>query len=300
MISFKNMRLAPKIALPVSVMLIVCLGSLAWIIQDRSSDVIRGIAHKELSALAGRYAADVQGFIEISLNESTSLAYILQDAVQDQTGMTREEVANLFRSSVKKNELLIGGGCVWLPNAFDGKDAEYATQEPYKPNGTFSLYIANSGGRLTMASLSDDGEYYQGPKRTGKPYVTDPYEFDVNGQRVPMVTGSVPIMVNGRFIGIASTDITVETMTRKLNGIQVYGTGFASLLNHDGLVITHPNPSRINVNLFQDSQVKISDPGALKEAMRQGRPYNDVRIINGEKMLCYYQPITFRNTGISW
>jgi methyl-accepting chemotaxis protein len=54
------------------------------------------------------------------------------------------------------------------------------------------------------------GGWYIGPRDTGKESVLDPFPYIVQGKQVWLTTLSVPIVVNGKFLGVAGTDYNLD------------------------------------------------------------------------------------------
>ncbi len=296
---FNNMRLSQKIILPVALVLVVSLSLLAWLIQYRGSQAIRAVAEDQLQAMAGEYANMIETTIGSTLSEGGAVAHILSNAVRDSMGLSREQVIGMVKAVAENNDLLIGCGVIWEPNAFDGRDADYAGKAPYPANGRFSVYTTSAAdGSYAAESVDPSGEYYVEPKRRKTSYVTAPYDFTVNGKTVLMVTGCVPIMRGNAFLGVTTTDVTLDSFGKVIAGLKVYDSGFAVVLTQEGTVVAHKDPSYLNKDMFE--LAKFDNPQDLKAAMAAGRPYSETRVIQGKPMLCYYEPITFQGTDQVW
>lgn len=300
MFSFNNLRLVYKIVVPVGLILIFSLGFLAWSIQSRSSLAVRESAERELAAIAGHYGNTVSNFIEVALSEASAVSHILSTAVEEKAELTRQRVLEMIGALPMHSELIVGCGVLWEPNAFDGNDAAFAGKKPYDDEGRFSIYISSdSNGKLSdPVNVSADEEYYTLPKQYGQPYVTPPYSFEVGGRQMLIVTGCAPITVNGQFKGITAADISLDAFKKIVTDLKVYNSGFGVLLSQEGMVIAHRNESYLNKSIYD--LVQLKNPPALQAAMREGKPYMDMRTINGKDMLCYYEPIPFRNTNQFW
>ncbi len=295
---FKNMGLAQKIILPVGLVMVLALGALAWLIQSRGSQTVRDVAESRLEALSGEYGNIVRNAVNTTLNEGGAVAHILVNAVRDSSGLTREQVLDMTKAVAEHNDMIIGCGVIWEPDAFDGKDKDYAGKDPYPADGRFSLYVASSNGLTTVESVSDDGLYYTEPKRRNSSFVTPPYEFNVSGKNVLMITGSVPIILNGRFLGVTTTDVRMDSFGKVISRLKVYDSGFAVVLTQKGTVVAHRDASFIGKSMFD--LARYENPRALKAAMQAGRSYKELREIDGKTMLCYYEPITFPGTDQTW
>lgn len=90
-------------------------------------------------------------------------------------------------------------------------------------------------------------EWYNLPKKTGKPHWTEPY-YDQGGGNVLMTTHAYPIYhntPNKTFKGVATIDIQLPTLVNNLANIQVAHTGYAILISPQGRILSHPDPSQI-------------------------------------------------------
>ncbi len=96
-------------------------------------------------------------------------------------------------------------------------------------------------------------EWYDGPKKTGGLYITEPY-YDEGGSDITMVSVTRPMHdKNGDFIGVAGTDMSLEEIRSIVGGIRLRPLGhyanederdeFACLLSRQGKVIAHPKDS---------------------------------------------------------
>jgi methyl-accepting chemotaxis protein len=80
-------------------------------------------------------------------------------------------------------------------------------------------------------------EWYNGPKRTGKTYITEPY-FDDGGSNITMVSVTRPIRdAGGRFIGVAGADLSLQNISRRAR----VSRGEMYLVSRAGKVISHPD-----------------------------------------------------------
>jgi methyl-accepting chemotaxis protein len=125
-------------------------------------------------------------------------------------------------------------------------------------------------------------EWYAGPHKTGKPYITEPY-YDDGGGNISMVSISHPCIDNqGRIIGITGVDLSLDHIYRLVAGLHYASNrdqqgGFAFLVSGSGRVIAHP-----------DARLKLGKdtPGAKLDGMPEGpaiagRPNGDATLTCG-------------------
>lgn len=99
------------------------------------------------------------------------------------------------------------------------------------------------------ASLLDAGDiehstWYFTPIERGRPSWIGPYrssmQTDQQGEEIWLCSYVVPVYKAGMLIGVMGLDIPVDTLISQLRDVHVYESGYACLLNEEGLVIYHP------------------------------------------------------------
>ena len=65
------------------------------------------------------------------------------------------------------------------------------------------------------------------------------------GKKVLMVSVSAPILVDGKVIGVAGVDFSLETINKKISEIVLFETGYLSLYETHGIVVAHPRTESI-------------------------------------------------------
>ena len=88
-------------------------------------------------------------------------------------------------------------------------------------------------------------EWYSGPRKSGKPYITEPY-YDEGGGNTSMVSLGQPCLnEQGQFVGVSGVDVELAHIYRLVSELQDAGAwgsgaGFAFLVSGSGRIITHP------------------------------------------------------------
>jgi hypothetical protein len=133
---------------------------------------------------------------------------------------------------------------LWEPNALDGRDAEFAGKAPeYDDTGRYMPYFSRGpGGRINVEPSvpSTAIDVYNVPRDTGHAYFSEPYAYPVNGQKVLITTQSAPILIKGRFHGIARADFMLARLGDILKGTQSIAGGRLALVSNGGVYASHP------------------------------------------------------------
>jgi len=76
---------------------------------------------------------------------------------------------------------------------------------------------------------SEDMQWFYGAFNSGKPFWTSVYAWD---DEIDMVSYVEPVVVDGRVIGVAGVDVTLEALSEMMREITFYDTGFAILVDN--------------------------------------------------------------------
>ena len=302
---FRNLRMMYKIMLPVGALLLLTLGSMEYFAMDSSSKAIEKVAKKEISALAGEYSGRILNYMDYAQGQAKGVASTFAQFRRENIELSRSEAIAMMVGLIKGDDNFIGGSNAWEPNAFDGRDAEFANTEMHDKTGRHIPYIYRAGGGIEVSPLVEyfipgDGDYYLKPIERRRPYITPPYPYDVDGKRLMLTTIGAPIMVDGRPLGVVCVDMPITNISELVSQIRPYGTGYAWLMMPDGNFIYHPNDERIGKNIFDTAE--FEDEAGLRRAMEDGKPFFEVRVAsaNGERSMVQYVPIEFKDSGQRW
>lgn len=93
--------------------------------------------------------------------------------------------------------------------------------------------------------------WFHTPKRTGKLEISEPY-LDAGGSGIRMITLSYPVVVDGRFVGVANADLSLKHIEELISAIRLspdsptpkngkLSPQFAYLVGKSGTIIASPN-----------------------------------------------------------
>ncbi|KQV43734.1 MULTISPECIES: methyl-accepting chemotaxis protein [unclassified Rhizobium] len=229
----------------------------------------------EMNDAAQLTAADIQSDIA----EGLQLVHALQStfSAMELTGAANRTVADaIMKKMLEDNTFALGVWSGWEPNAFDGKDAEFANKPNHDATGRYVPYWVRSGGQIIVTPLVDYdkagvGDYYQLPLKAQKPVVIEPYSYAIDGKDVMMTTLSAPVTIDGKQLGIVGIDLALDTLAAKLSGMKPLGEGHVALVSQTGAFLAHVDPGNLGKTL-KDSNVDgaawqrmIDKPGTAVE-----------------------------------
>jgi len=209
----------------------------AKLLKEQSSQLLGQAALEHLQAQAVAHGQQVERFFnETALYGEGFTQQVLQ--LRDQTlngrltvAQLREALISTARETLKKREKVLGLYVIMLPDALAGADADWRGQRALAGNetGRFALYWSQSQpGQLVQEVLSEaqiaantappgsepENAWYTCPQTQKRICVVEPYTIEVEGRKVLMSSISIPLIVNGKALGVVGMDISLDTLQK--------------------------------------------------------------------------------------
>ncbi|ULN85374.1 methyl-accepting chemotaxis protein [Pseudomonas sp. Y5-11] len=204
------------------------------LVSDSSSKMLTASVQNLLQAKAAEQAVRVQKTFGESLTVITALA----DQIKDMrvmaakrsldAGALREELNQSLKTAFERNDKVLGIWLAFEPNGLDGKDSEFVNDAARQSNeaGRFATYWSRAAGSalntimveedMTKTTLSVSGtpynSWYTCPRDNKRTCLLDPYADTVGGKEMLMTTISVPLIVDGKAIGVVGVDIALDAL----------------------------------------------------------------------------------------
>jgi len=296
----RTMSLKAKLLLTVAG--IVLLGFVVTIaaLSVKARNLQRDSSLAYATELANRHGLEVQN----TLNQAMNTAKVVADALN--SARTHGKADRAAADAVMKgvlagNPQLLGVWTGWEPNAFDGKDSEHVGQAGHDGTGRYIPYWNRGSGSIQLEPLVDydkpgAGDYYLLPKQTGVEVLIEPYVYPVAGKDTLITSLVVPIMDNGKFLGVAGVDIALANLQESVSKIAVMETGRASLVSNGGLYVGDRDATKVGKPMAKEG---VFD--AAVKAIQTGRPHQlhtDVPDLGGVTQV--YVPINVGKVTTPW
>ncbi|MBS4077166.1 methyl-accepting chemotaxis protein [Pseudomonas sp. MBT-4] len=204
------------------------------LVSNSSNQLLTASVQNLLQAKAAEQAVRVQKTFGESLLVITALA----DQIKDlrvmaakrslDAGALREELNQSLKTAFERNDKVLGIWLAFEPNGLDGKDSEFANDAARQSNeaGRFATYWSRAAGAslntimveedLTKTTLSVSGtpynSWYTCPRDNKRTCLLDPYADTVGNKEMLMTTISVPLIVDGKAIGVVGVDIALDAL----------------------------------------------------------------------------------------
>lgn len=248
--SIKDKKLSVKLSIIVGVILtgmmviIICVAVLSArsAIQEstfaeldaRTSDNASEVSLLMANAIA--YCENVSGYLEEELGNPDNSEADQESAVFAGLKMTisqKEMESYLYHLSnniASRDANIVGCGVYFEPYAFTPEQESY------------SMYAVSSGDTAEVIDYGDYSSYsqqayYKETKERQEGYTTDPFLDDVTGNYIVSIT--LPVMSDGKFMGIVCADILLDDFDKLKAESDVYPTLYNMVLNENGIIIYH-------------------------------------------------------------
>ncbi|MER2152232.1 MAG: diguanylate cyclase [Candidatus Limivicinus sp.] len=198
-----------------------------------------------LTATTG--AMNLESYFESVEHSVETVATLVQDSLEE---MPFEELD----TQVERSRNLFGR----IANNTNGVLTYYFRIDPEVSENVKGFWYINLDGKgfqehevtdITQYDTNDTSAlvWFTVPKATGEAVWLPPYITDNLDVRV--ISYNVPVYWNDRFVGVIGIEIDYETLSREVEKIKIFDTGYAFLLDEDSNVICHPEMDSVHLDL---------------------------------------------------
>jgi len=223
-----------------------------------------------------------------------NLCFFLEDL-----SLTRVELKDLLRATVKNNPDIYGAAIAFEPYAYS------------KDKLCFAPYYCKSGGKLKFTYLGCESykyflwDWYRISKEVNHAVWSEPY-YDEGAGNIMMSTYAVPFYrtVSGKkqFMGVVTADISLSWLKKTVSSIKIAQTGYGFLISKNGRFVTHPQTNLImNETVFSVAKAKNNiNLQKIGKEMTKGKsgfaPFTSMR--TGKKCWIGYAPLSTNNWSL--
>ena len=283
--------------------------------KDSVSSYVKGILEKNaedyLESLAGNCAATVEKTLQDNIDTARTTSKVFETLRKTiSKDIVRETFVKILRANLENNPGYLGSYTAWEANALDGRDADFANTEAHDATGRFITYWNKDGSgkinRQALVEYESDAKHQNGvpksawyltPRSTGKENVLDPIPYVIQGKTEWIATISIPILENGKFLGISGTDLRLETIQKMASDVdsQLYdGKGAVIILSHAGIVVAN---SAVPETIGKDFSAVFTNRQLLND-VQAGKQY--VHSSEDGKEYLAIAPIKLGRSGKFW
>ncbi|WP_028580991.1 methyl-accepting chemotaxis protein [Desulfogranum japonicum] len=286
-------------------------------VNERVSGLIETRSLEGLKSLAGDYAGKIGVEFVIALDSARTMANTFQVAKSSDNGgleLGRDQINAILLKVLKENPNFNGTYSCWEPDALDGNDYLFKTGRDGNnaETGRFTPYWnRDENGNIAVQPLVEydtrdrhpngvlKGGWYINPRENKVESVLAPLPYIVQGKQVWLATLSVPILVNGKFYGVAGTDYNldfVQKLSEDVDKNLFEGQGEIIIVSNDGLIVADSErPEMIGKHL---KGVIPEDWEEYLTYIREGK--NEAVLNPKDNYFEVFAPIKLGRTGKPW
>ncbi len=273
-----SMKIKTKITLFTSLPIILIFMIIIGISILFSINQTRHDSETLMISLSNEYAFQIQSELNEIMIVARTIAQIFEDFESLSIQERRADFSKQLKTILESNPQFIGVATCWEPNALDGLDSFYRNKLGHDATGRFIPYWNRFNGKIELSPLVDyntpkKGNWYLLPVQPGEETLVEPYEYTVGSVTQLITSFVVPIMKNGKAVGVVAIDIMLDSLQNKYNDITLYKTGSVRLVSANGVILLQKQKERIG-QLWSEAkdivaQKKIFDRLINRESFTQ-------------------------------
>ena len=254
-----------------------------------NSELLDQSARRQLQAHAETQTLRIQRYFMDAFQYGNGFARVVQLLKARGDADLRAELVAQARAALAGNADLIGLYQVFQPDTLDHHDNRFVGQDAQGSNdsGRFSLYWSQPApGTLEREAMPEsmladttpaaNGSAYNRwltcPLETAQACVLDPYFDEVNDRQVLMTSIALPLLEDGKVIGVIGLDIGLDNLQQLslASRKELFdGQGQVSIVSPAGLLAGHSGDA---TQLSKTLQQALGQQGAeLSAAIRAGK-----------------------------
>jgi methyl-accepting chemotaxis protein len=239
---FKSVR--TKIVLLTGILMLTLGGILIGVSAYISYSKTQLSAQENVVASIDTYAEKTKSWLDGSFATvrtiSQSLAVI---KISNKVSMQRHETNFMLENIVKNDPEMYGLYSIWEPQAFDGRDEEFAGTFGHGKTGRYNTYFYWDSGQVkqeaepTSAEIFEQEDYYRIVKDRQNDSILEPYVYD----SVLMTSLVAPIMTDGKFWGIIGMDVSLDSLQGRIDTMATSlfnGAAKVALISQSGALVS--------------------------------------------------------------
>lgn len=124
-------------------------------------------------------------------------------------------------------------------------------------------------------------EYYKQIKNTGKPYIMDPYVYQLMGKNIMMISIISPVWnAEGKFLGVSGVDVALDDMQEHLLVSTDYNSSHLVALSADGtILVDSADGSKVGQSASSVGYTAMAENANKLYSMAEGEHINSRSII---------------------
>ena len=299
---FSSRGLRARLLLTIGTLVVLSLSAVGGWATYTAYHEGRANARRVATSLAERTSREASTVLNDAFGVVRGLAESIEAMVVAGHG-DREAADAMLKHALENNPDILGLWSNWEPDAFDGRDKEFAGRDGEEPAGRAYFDWHRDGAQFIRVLTFDyeipgEGDYYLIPRQRRAETALEPYFDEIGGKQVLMTSLVVPVMKEGRFLGVVGADVALDDLSSHVLELQADLPGYVGVVSNTANYVVHPRAERLGKPLVESDPwaqpflASIADGQAfLTESYSKTLGTNTYRAV---------APIVLGETGTPW
>ncbi len=297
------MKIRTKLVSVVGMVVFLAFGITIAFVSFKTRKVADHFGEDVAEQMAYRYGGVIRADMEIAMDAARNIAHAFE-GIKKNANPDRKVMDSILKQVLEKNPTFLAVWTCWEPNALDGRDQDFVNAPGHDATGRYVPYWNRGSGEITVEPLvdyeTDISGYYVSVKKSGLETILEPYKYKVDGKEILMTSLVVPVIIDGKTVGVAGIDIDITVFQELADKIKPYETGYAFVMSNSAVMVSHPDSKAIGKDAVQRQQKEIQD--SFREAILAGKEYTFYKksIVKGTKNYFVVTPVTIGKSTTPW
>ena len=234
-------------------------------------------------------------------NQTVHTTKHIIEILQNNGELSAHAILDMLKKDLEKNDDLLSFSAILEKDSIQPDATVDATLTDSSQR--FIPYVYKSDGKLlttTVKGYEDQktADWYWVPKNEGKAILTEPYDYNVDGETLSITSIAVPLVdASGKFFGVLMSDITIDFLGELVESIQPDG-GYAGIITDNGTLTVNSVNDKLNGTNMQDA----IDWMTIKNALEKDQPahtYIDSKQLD-ENSFNAFAPMSLDDIDETW
>ncbi|PZP14420.1 MAG: chemotaxis protein [Aliarcobacter butzleri] len=298
----KNLNFGTKLLLILVSITVLSLTIMSYIISSNAFSALEKESQKYVNEVSKSSTLELSSILDKAFTVINDIANKYKIALEYNEKLSEEGTINYFKSLLSQNFFIKGAFFTFengelLYKKYDGTiNKEFYTQK----NGYFQPYVSRKDENTFNINILDEWNVNNSWVKIALDKkdiaITKPYIYE----DVLMITISKPIFYKEKIVGVVGIDISLDFLIKQMKQIKIFETGYATLIDSYGVIISHPEIKNINKNIKD-----VTSNESILEAIEKGKKgevfsYFSKNLRTNSDSYNFVYPVQFGDTKYYW
>ncbi|MCG3658299.1 methyl-accepting chemotaxis protein [Aliarcobacter butzleri] len=298
----KNLNFGTKLLLILVSITVLSLSIMSYIISSNAFSALEKESQKYVNEVSKSSTLELSSILDKAFTVTNDIANKYKIALEYNEKLSEEGTINYFKSLLSQNFFIKGAFFTFengelLYKKYDGTiNKEFYTQK----NGYFQPYVSRKDENTFNINILDEWNVNNSWVKIALDKkdiaITKPYIYE----DVLMITISKPIFYKEKIVGVVGIDISLDFLIKQMKQIKIFETGYATLIDSYGVIISQPEIKNINKNIKD-----VTSNESILEAIEKGKKgeifsYFSKNLRTNSDSYNFVYPVQFGDTKYYW